>query len=81
MHTRFESYAAAAAAIQQEAVMAAAKYPPFNSTHEGYAVVLEELDEAWAEIKANNRDLAIQEMIQVGAMALRFIAEMSRPSI
>lgn len=53
-----------------------AKFPPFNSAHEGYAVVLEELDEVWDEVKANDVERAIEEMIQVGAMALRFIVEM-----
>jgi hypothetical protein len=53
-----------------------ARFAPFNSAHEGYAVILEELDEAWDEIKANRPEKAIGEMIQVGAMALRFVVEM-----
>lgn len=48
---------------------------PFNSMHEGYAVILEELDEAWAEIKGNNSVLARAEMVQVAAMALRFLED------
>lgn len=49
------------------------KFPKFNSAHEGYAVILEELDEAWAEIKKNNYKLAREEMIQVAAMAIRWL--------
>ncbi len=43
------------------------------SLHEGYAVLLEELDEAWDKVKANRPDKAVDEMIQVAAMAIRFI--------
>ncbi len=55
---------------------------PFNSPHEGYAVILEELDELWAEVKINPKDIDIknfrrdrmeEEAIQVAAMALRFL--------
>ena len=37
----------------------AAKYPPFNSAHEGYAVILEEMDELKAHVwmKQKNRDV------------------------
>lgn len=52
-------------------------YPPFNSLHEGYAVILEELDELWDEVKKKpiNRDMEVikREAAQVAAMALRFI--------
>lgn len=49
------------------------KFPKFNSAHEGYAVILEEVDEAWAEIKKNDFKRAREEMIQVGAMAIRWL--------
>jgi NTP pyrophosphatase (non-canonical NTP hydrolase) len=66
-------------AIRQEYSLAAAKFPPFNSAHEGYAVILEELDELWEEIKRKkeDRDLAAmrKEAIQVAAMALRFVRD------
>lgn len=58
-----------------EASFAIRRYPPFNSPHEGYAVVLEELDEAWEAVRANDRCAAVREMKQVAAMALRFMAE------
>ena len=41
--------------VAAELDRAYAKFPvPQQSNHEGYAVVLEELDEAWDEIKRDN---------------------------
>jgi hypothetical protein len=48
---------------------------PFNSTHEGYAIILEELDEAWDDIKANRVKESKQEMTQVAAMCIRYIMD------
>ena len=45
----------------------------FNSDHEGYAVIKEELEEVWDEIKKDNHKLAREEMVQVAAMAVKFI--------
>lgn len=65
--------------IAEEATRAAQKYTPFNSAHEGYAVLLEEVDELWDEVKKNPkaRDMAKMrdEAIQVAAMALRFLTD------
>jgi hypothetical protein len=49
------------------------QYPNYHSAHEGYAVILEELDELWDSIKANKPDR--QEAIQVAATALRFVLD------
>lgn len=53
----------------------------FVNQHEGYAVILEELDELWEEVKKNQRnyDLKAQrkEAVQCAAMCLRFIAELT----
>lgn len=49
------------------------KFGSFNSVHEGYAVLLEEMDELWDDIKAN-KDPS-EEAIQVAAMALRFLVD------
>ena len=45
----------------------------FNSLHEGYAVILEELDEYWEEVKKKgpSKDRLKDEMIQIGAMVLK----------
>ena len=55
----------------------AAKHPPFNSAHEGYAVILEELDElkahVWRRQGSRNVPAMRAEAIQVAAMAVKFI--------
>ncbi len=67
--------------IALEAQQAADKFAPFNSAHEGFAVLLEEVDELKAEVWKNpsrNPDRAEKmrkEAIQVGAMALRFLTD------
>ena len=48
-------------------------FPPFNSAHEGYAVILEELDELWACVKTKGNPGMRKEAIQLAAMALRFL--------
>jgi hypothetical protein len=61
--------------IAAEYARATCKFPPMASPHEGYAILLEEVHEAWEEIRANNTDRALEEMVQVGAMAVRFIID------
>ena len=58
---------------------AQAKFAPFNSPHEGKAVIEEELDELWDLVKANNgADAeAFWEAIQVAAMALRYAYDLT----
>jgi hypothetical protein len=62
-----------------EAYAAAQKFEPFNSAHEGYAILLEEVDELWEVVrqKQSERDLAKlrKEAIQVAALALRFVTD------
>lgn len=64
------------AAVQTEVEQAGAKWPPMNSAHEGYAVLLEEVDELWTHVKTNQKardlDAMRKEAIQVAAMAVRF---------
>jgi hypothetical protein len=65
------------ALISNEFNRASSIYPKFNSAHEGYAVLLEEVEELWDEVKKSpkRRDPAKmrEEAIQVAAMALRFL--------
>jgi hypothetical protein len=54
-------------------------WPPFNSAHEGWAVIQEEIKELtdWVFTNQKKRDLTAmrREAIQVAAMAIRFAAE------
>lgn len=61
--------------IAEEYNRARAKFPPMHGPREGYAVILEELDEMWDAIKANNVEHARKEALQVAAMALAFLLE------
>ena len=67
-------------AIQEECNRACERYPQFNSAHEGYAVILEEMDELWDEVKKSpkKRDPKAMrlEAIQVAAMAIRFLIDL-----
>ena len=62
--------------ILEEYELASEEFPPMNSSHEGYAIILEELDELWEAIKKDqcSKDLK-DEAKQVGAMALRFLID------
>jgi len=57
---------------------AIAKFEPFHSTHEGFAVLLEEVDELWESVKLNQKHpdrpkLILEEAIRVAAMIFRFL--------
>lgn len=66
----------AVALIIEELERATEKFGRFKSAHEGYAVLLEEVDELWQEVKSNNRDGQEEEAIQVAAMALRYLHDL-----
>lgn len=63
--------------IEGEYHRAREKHRPMHSAHEGYAVLKEEVDELWDEIKAQspNKARMLAEAIQVAAMALAFALE------
>ena len=64
--------------VQEELAEAMEKFPPINSMHEGWAVVWEELDEAWEDVRACHLPNASAEMLQVAAMAIRFIYDLNQ---
>lgn len=62
--------------INRECEYATSKFYKLNSTHEGYAVLKEEVDELWDVIKKNGTSIELKnEAIQVGAMAIRFLMD------
>lgn len=62
-----------------ELQQAMGNWPKFNSAHEGYAVLLEEVDELWDHVKTNqkrrNHEAMRKECVQIAAMAMRFALE------
>lgn len=67
--------------VEAEVRRASSIYPPFSSLHEGYAILLEEVEELWDEIKKSprKRDAAKikEEATQVAAMATRFLVDLT----
>lgn len=62
--------------VIEELENTSSKFGAFNSTHEGYAVILEELDELFDEIKLHgDRNGLEKEAKQVAAMAIRFLMD------
>lgn len=69
--------------VAQEVSRAVAKWEPLNSPHEGYAVILEELEELWEHVRADTARgaEARTEAVHVAAMAVRYAAELTPPPI
>jgi len=65
--------------VRAELARAERRHPAMRTPHEGYAVILEELDELWAEIKRDEgrSQFAISEAVQVAAMAMRYILNLT----
>jgi len=61
--------------VRNELVKAMAKHGPMRSRHEGYAILKEEFDEFWDEIKRNDGQKAREEVLQIGAMAVRYLLD------
>ena len=71
-------------AITDELTTAILKHQSMNSAHEAYAVILEELEEFWEEVKKKreNRspDRMRMELIQIAAMACRTVIDLNLDS-
>jgi hypothetical protein len=54
------------------------KHRAMYSAHEGYAVIAEELDALWNEVKAqkDNNAAMVKEASQVAAMGMRFLIDL-----
>lgn len=63
--------------VNAELERATRKFGPMASPHEGYAVILEELEEFWQAVKTKGytREQARDELLQVAAMAVRCIVD------
>jgi hypothetical protein len=59
-------------AVIAELERAQRRFGPYVSPHEAYAVILEEADELWDEVKRRDRVAMWGEGVQVAAVALRF---------
>lgn len=66
--------------VGDELERALKRFPRFNSPHEGWAVIREELDELWEHVRDNTgRSAEAQlEAIQLAAMALRYALDLTR---
>jgi len=71
--------------VREELKRARRKHGPILSIHEGYAVILEELDEAWNEVKKQteerNLNNLLKELIQVSAMAQKMAEDVVIPNL
>lgn len=67
-------------AIRDEVERAETLHAPIHSLHEGYAVILEELDEVKAEVwkKSSQRDMENikKELVQCAAMCVRTLVNL-----
>ena len=60
--------------VEAELLKARAKFPTgMHGPHESYAVILEELDEFWDEVRSQNHypGKMLKELVQVAAMCAR----------
>lgn len=64
--------------LRTELHRATDKHGPMASPHEGYSVILEELDELWEHVKhdTGKSEAALKEAMQIAAMGLRYILDM-----
>ena len=65
--------------VADEMNKAISQFPTLHSLHEGYAIMLEEVDELWEHVKTNqkrrDKEAIKKECIQIAAMALRIILD------
>jgi hypothetical protein len=61
--------------VADELLNARARYRPMASAHEGWAVLREEVDELWDEVRKKpdqrNANAMYNELVQIAAMAQR----------
>lgn len=64
-------------AMHDEYIVARSKFEPLHSSHEGFAVMLEEVDEVWEAIKSKGVPYShlYDECVQVATMAMALAIE------
>lgn len=67
--------------VMEELERAQVKFPVFHSQHEGYAVLLEEVEELKEAVFWKERGNARAEAVQVAAMAIRFLLDCPLPTV
>lgn len=59
--------------VTQEKIRARELHPPYNSMHEAYAVLLEEVDEFWDEVRKKSSERnpqdVLDELVQIATVA------------
>ena len=72
-------------AVSDEVQRAQSIYGSFHSAHEGYAVLLEEMDElkdeVWKSPRKRDYEAMAREACQVAAMAIRLMIEVAGPQV
>lgn len=65
--------------LRGELLKAIKKHAAMHSPHEGYAVILEELDELWDHVKADTGKTAAarNEALQIAAMGIRYVLDVA----
>ena len=61
--------------LEKEMAFGRDKFGTYHNAHEHYAVLQEEVDEWWDAVKGNMADSCQYELLQVAAVALRYIIE------
>jgi hypothetical protein len=71
--------------VKQELIKAETKNGPFHSAHEGWAVLYEEVDELWEEVRKKKKNRVSAEMaaecVQIAASAIRFALDVCEAPI
>lgn len=61
--------------VEREIKKAETRWGPISTAHEGYSILLEEVDEFWDHVKMQQKDRDLKkmrdELIQVAAVAIR----------
>lgn len=69
------------ALVDAEIRRVSAKQAPFSSPHEGWAILYEEVDELWDEVKKKRKlrspELMRGECMQIAAAAIRFMHDLT----